>query len=72
MSAPPELRRRPPPKLSTVRDRALRAAYQVGWRVAHRIPQPLVRGTITLISAQAVRHNGAHVSTLRHLSLIHI
>ena len=67
MSAPPEVRRRPPPTFfDTVRDRALRMAYQVGWRVAHRIPRPLVRGTITLISTLAVRANGAHVSTLRH------
>ncbi len=67
MSDPSDLRRRPTPKLSdAVRDRLLRAAYQVGWRVAHRIPQPLVRRGIALISARAVRHPGAHVTTLRH------
>ena len=67
MSAAPEVRRRPPSKLrDTVRDRGLRTAYQIGWRVAHRIPQSLVRGAINLISARAVRHNGAHVNTLRH------
>ena len=67
MSDPSDVPRRPTPKLSdAVRDRLLRAAYQVGWRVAHRIPQPLVRRGIALISARAVRHRGAHVTTLRH------
>jgi len=67
MSDPSDLRRRPTAGLSdAVRDRLLRAAYQVGWRVGHRIPQPLVRRGIALISARAVRHPGPHVTTLRH------
>ncbi len=66
MSAPPEVRRRSIRKLSdAVRDRALRAVYRGGWRVAHRIPLPVVRAVIASASAQAVRHDGPHVATLR-------
>ena len=53
------------------RDRLLLGLYRLGWRAAHRLPPMLVRTGIRLLSAAAVRRNGAHVATLRrNLSIL--
>jgi phosphatidylinositol dimannoside acyltransferase len=61
MSGSPE--RRP---LEAARDRALRWAFRLGWRTAHRIPRPLVAGLIAGSARWAVRFPGPHVRMLRH------
>ena len=65
MSGPPEARSRNSPLIDRGRDRLLLGLYQLGWRVAHRLPSRLVRNIIRLMSAAAVQHNGGHVATLR-------
>ncbi len=66
MSGPPEARGAGnSPLIDRGRDRLLLGLYQLGWRVAHRLPSRLVRNTIRLMSAAAVRQNGGHVATLR-------
>ena len=47
------------------RNRALRLLFRLGWRTAHRIPQPLVAGVIAGLARLAVRFPGRHVQTLR-------
>ena len=60
--APPDSRRRPIRKLSdAVRDRALRAVYRGGWRVAPRMPLPLVRGRHRVRRPGRSRVDGPHV-----------
>ena len=66
MSGPPEARGAgTSPLIDRGRDRLLLGLYQLGWRVAHRLPSRLVRKIIRLMSAAAVRQNGCHVATLR-------
>jgi phosphatidylinositol dimannoside acyltransferase len=54
------------PALAMARDRALRLLFRLGWRTAHRIPRPLVAGTLTVLARFAVRFPGKHIQTLRH------
>jgi KDO2-lipid IV(A) lauroyltransferase len=54
------------PARATVRNRVLRLLFRLGWRTAHRIPRPLVAGTIAGLARLAVRFPGQHVHTLRH------
>ena len=49
-----------------VRDATLRRLFRLGWRTAHRIPRPVVAGTLALAARVAVRRPGRHVQTLRH------
>jgi lauroyl/myristoyl acyltransferase len=48
-----------------LRDRALRGLYRFGWRHGHRLPRRLVAVVVKTAGAGALRHNGAHVQTLR-------
>lgn len=50
---------------SVVRDALLRLVYAGGWRLAVRIPAPLVRVIIGAGARLAVRHHGSHLCTLR-------
>jgi phosphatidylinositol dimannoside acyltransferase len=54
------------PARAAARARALRWAFRIGWRTAHRIPRPLVAGVIAGLARIAVRLSGRHVQTLRH------
>jgi phosphatidylinositol dimannoside acyltransferase len=51
--------------MSTLRDRAIRYGYAIGWRVARTLPRGLVTVIISLVSDLVARHNGIHVRTLR-------
>ncbi|MFL6026304.1 MAG: phosphatidylinositol mannoside acyltransferase [Friedmanniella sp.] len=55
-----------PPLSDRARDAALRAVYRLGWRVAARVPEPLVRTLLPVAALLAVRLGGTHVRTLRH------
>jgi phosphatidylinositol dimannoside acyltransferase len=52
--------------MSTLRDRAIRYGYAIGWRVARTLPCRLVTVIISVVSDQVLRHDGIHVRTLRH------
>lgn len=77
MSAPPDAMRagRPPisPRTSrtlarrtaAVRDAALRRAFRLGWRQAHRVPAPIIAAVLGVAARIAVRVEGRHVATLR-------
>ena len=52
--------------MSTLRDRAIRYGYAIGWRVAGTLPRRLVTVIISVVSDQVLRHDGIHVRTLRH------
>jgi phosphatidylinositol dimannoside acyltransferase len=52
--------------MSKLRDAAVRRIYRVGWRIAGKLPRPLVTVIISVASRRAARHNGTHVQTLRH------
>jgi KDO2-lipid IV(A) lauroyltransferase len=49
-----------------VRDAALRAVYRTGWRVAARVPEPVVGVLLRPAGCLGARFGGAHVATLRH------
>jgi phosphatidylinositol dimannoside acyltransferase len=51
--------------VSTVRDRAVRAVYRGGWRLAGSVPAPLLRGPLAVGAAIAARSHGVHLTTLR-------
>ncbi len=51
---------------AAARDRALRWAFRLGWRTAHRFPRPLVSVGIAVSARLAVRFPGRHVEMLRH------
>jgi len=44
----------------------LRAAYRLGWRVAARVPEPLVSALVWGLSAPAPLLGGRHLRALRH------
>ncbi len=48
-----------------LRDGALRRLFRLGWRIAHRIPTPVVSTALALAAWFAVRFPGGHVQTLR-------
>jgi phosphatidylinositol dimannoside acyltransferase len=52
--------------MSKLRDAAVRRIYRVGWRIAGKLPRPLVTVIISVASRRAARHNGTHVQALRH------
>jgi lauroyl/myristoyl acyltransferase len=52
--------------MSKLRDVAVRRIYRVGWRIAGKLPRPLVTVIISVASRRAARHNGTHVRTLRN------
>ena len=52
--------------MSKLRDAAVRRIYRVGWRIAGKLPRPLVTVIISVASRRAARHNGTHVRALRH------
>jgi phosphatidylinositol dimannoside acyltransferase len=51
---------------AVVRDHALRWAFRLGWRTAHRVPRPLVAGVTAVLARYAVHFPGRHVQLLRH------
>jgi lauroyl/myristoyl acyltransferase len=55
------------------RDRAalVRTAHRLGWRYAGRLPQPLVRALLAVVSPVVVRRDGVHLRNLRrNLSVV--
>ena len=53
-----------------LRDAGWRQTYRLGWRVAGRLPEPLVRVLVRAVAAVLARAGNAHVATLRrNLSL---
>jgi lauroyl/myristoyl acyltransferase len=52
--------------VSGVRDRAVRAVYRAGWRLAGSVPAPVLRGPLALGAAVAARTHGTHIANLRH------
>ncbi|SDS62049.1 KDO2-lipid IV(A) lauroyltransferase [Friedmanniella luteola] len=63
MSHPPERTSRRLP--DRARDATLRALHRTGWRVAARVPVPVVRAVAVVAARVAVRREGVHVATLR-------
>lgn len=63
MSPQPE---RTPARLpDRLRDAALRTLHRSGWRVAARVPVPVVRAAAAVAARVAVARGGRHVATLR-------
>jgi lauroyl/myristoyl acyltransferase len=52
--------------MSKLRDAAVRRIYRVGWRIAGKLPHPLVAMIMSAGSRRAALHNGTHVQNLRH------
>jgi lauroyl/myristoyl acyltransferase len=68
MSPPPE--RTPRRQADRVRDAVLRGLHRAGWRVAARVPFPLVQAVAAVGALVAVHRGGPHIATLRrNLSL---
>jgi lauroyl/myristoyl acyltransferase len=47
------------------RDAVLRALHRLGWRVAARVPEPVVRALVATLSRIGVRLDGPHLQNLR-------
>ena len=61
----------PRDRLARIRNGALRRLFRLGWRIAHRIPGPVVSAALAGAARIAVRFPGTHVRTLRrNLALI--
>lgn len=56
---------RPPWRRDLLRDRGLRRLYALGWRIAARVPGPVVRAGVSVASRVSVHSRGPHVATLR-------
>jgi lauroyl/myristoyl acyltransferase len=58
-------RARRPRRGDRVRDAALRTVYRAGWRVAARVPEPVVGALLPPAARLGARFGGVHVATLR-------
>ena len=54
-----------PVRRDELRDRAVRSLYRFGWRHGARLPRRLVSVIMRTVAAGALRHDGAHLQTLR-------
>ena len=76
MARPSEPGRREPGRIVDAlrrRDRAalVRSTHRLGWRYAGRLPQPVVRALLAVVSPVVVRRDGAHLRNLRrNLSVV--
>jgi KDO2-lipid IV(A) lauroyltransferase len=48
-----------------IRNVALRRLFRLGWRIAHRLPAPIVNAALAIAARIAVWRPGGHVQTLR-------